>query len=151
MNKEILEWINLKVKSCKEIKEMDYLPTAITDRSKKELKMLDLLKKELEEKDKLEQKRILNSRTEEPMEVPVLDDVERRYLKNVLKPFKANIKCIRKSSCIVKEGLEFICVYLENRKTLVFPAFKKDTMYKNMKAEKAYSLEELGIKYEKKE
>lgn len=146
MNKEILKWINLRVKSCKDITKMECLPSAIIDRSHKELKMLDLLKEELKEKDKLEQKQILNSRTEEPMPKPILDDVEKRYLKNVLRPFKGEIRSIYKS---ISEYYEKEDLTIELKADIMrLPYFKKGTMYKGMEVGKDYTLDELGIKYE---
>lgn len=144
MNKELEKWINLRVESCKDITKMECLRSAIIDRSHKELKMLDLLKEELKEKDKLEQ--ILNSHKVEPMKVPVLDVVEKRYLKNVLRPFKDDVEFICKWSSGFN-GKEYIYIKFKYDQFML-PYFDKDTMYKNMELEKKYTLEELGITYE---
>lgn len=153
MNKEILEWINKQIKSRTSLLSMANKPKGpicINSGSlKNDLKILNQIKKELEEKDKLEQKQMLNSREEEPMEAPVLDDVEKRYLKNVLKPFKGEIKSIYKS---VSEYYEKEDLTIELKADIIrLPYFKKGTMYKGMEVGKDYTLEELGIKYEKKE
>lgn len=147
MNKEILEWIKLRVKNCQKISKDEFLPTEITDRSKKELKILDLLKKELEEKDKWEKMLNSKSRTEEPMKEPILDEVEKRYLKNVITPFKDRCIYIKKrNDC--ETGMEYLHFKLLCNDDIYFPYFKKGTMYKGMVNGKEYTLEELGITYE---
>lgn len=151
MNKEILEWLNEKNKNYRATIER-FERAGWSDKGlvipnfKKELKIVQLIKKELKEKDKLEQKQILNSRTEEPMEVPVLDDVEKRYLKNVLRPFKDKCEYVEKLQSCYKEGWAYILIVL-NDTYFELPRFETNTMYKNMMLEKRYTLDELGIKY----
>lgn len=76
---------------------------------------------------------------------PVLDDVERKYLSEVIKPFKLYIRSIVKYP-IVQEGCdrEFICVRFVWG-AWQFPSFKKGAMYKGMKLHRDYTLEELGL------
>lgn len=83
---------------------------------------------------------------EEPKQEPILDKVERRYLKNIIRPFKDKCEYVEKfQSC--KEGWACILIVL-NDTYFELPRFKVNTMYKNMELSKKYTLEELGITYE---
>ena len=79
----------------------------------------------------------------------ILDKVEKRYLKCVIEPFRNNIKCIVKHNYLISPSLdkyyEGINIIMKDTQIIEFPFFKVDTMYKNMKIDKEYSLEELGI------
>ena len=77
------------------------------------------------------------------VEESILDDAERRYLGNVIRPFKDRINYIVKSNHQLDLELIFICY--DNGRCTLFPVFKKGTMYKNMKLDKKYTLEELGL------
>lgn len=72
----------------------------------------------------------------------VLDEVEWRYLKQVIRPFRSKIKFIKKTWHFTNH--EYIQVDLGND-VMQFPSFKEGTMYKGMKQEKEYTLEELGL------
>jgi len=81
---------------------------------------------------------------------PILDDTEREYLKTVFKPFASRIKYVAKQRCEgIWVGMEYIKVLMEDPDgdSTCFPVFKAGTMYKSMKPNKAYTLEELGITY----
>lgn len=73
----------------------------------------------------------------------ILDEVEKRYLRNIIRPFRDKVKAISlitaggKSDCYINIELEDETIYLPN--------FEINTMYKGMKPEKEYGLEELGI------
>ncbi len=74
----------------------------------------------------------------------ILDDVEKKYLSAVIKPFRDKVKYMLKNSC----NEEFISIVLEDkerREYFNFPYFKKGTMYQGMEAGKEYTLEELGL------
>ena len=78
---------------------------------------------------------------------PILDDVERRYLSNIIKPFRSKVKYITKNR---KDnlGYEYISIaYRDNLGdcTLNFPDFKTGTMYQSMIVATPYKLEELGL------
>ena len=73
----------------------------------------------------------------------ILDEVEKRYLSNVIRPFRDRIKYICKSVSDFGK-YEYIKANLCND-TLVLPDFKPNTMYKGMKTDKQYTLEELGL------
>ena len=80
-------------------------------------------------------------------EDPVLDDKEREYLKNIIKPFRNRVRYIVKLNGIYKkdEGKECIHICLYDDAIIGLPVFKKGTMYKGMKINRYYYLEELGL------
>ena len=71
----------------------------------------------------------------------ILDEVEKEYLKAVIKPFRKRMTCIKKSRYF---NYEFIILNLDND-GIFLPGFKKGKMYKGMKEDKEYTLEELGL------
>lgn len=85
----------------------------------------------------------------QPYEAPILDSVEKRYLKSVIKPFKDEITFICK--CELNANRCYIRIVVSSAvlpsgvDSIYFPIFIGDTMYKGMKANKCYSLEELGL------
>ena len=78
---------------------------------------------------------------------PILDDIERRYLSNIIKPFRDRVVSIVKYDDY--DRCEYIVIKYRNINgytgRMYFPNFEKDTMYKGMKANKKYTLEELGL------
>ncbi len=82
---------------------------------------------------------------------PILDDIEREYLKAVFKPFASRIKCVKKERCFeMWKGMEYIRVIMKypDDDNTCFPVFKAGTMYKGMNPDKEYTLDELGITYD---
>lgn len=85
------------------------------------------------------------------IEKPILNDVERRYLENVLKPFKNRILFAKKTTIYDTDSdYEYVLFKVvtpdnEDYNYLNLPYFIKGTMYKEMKIDKDYSLEELGL------
>ena len=75
---------------------------------------------------------------------PILDDVEREYLSAVIKPFRKMIAYIVKAQDF-DDGKQCIRIILQNVDGMRFPYFDDDTMYKGMKENKKYSLEELDL------
>ncbi len=71
----------------------------------------------------------------------ILDNVEKQYLKGVIKPFRKKVLSINK---IQDEPWEFICIKLKYEE-IEFPDFKRGTMYEGMEPNKDYTLEELGL------
>ena len=71
----------------------------------------------------------------------ILDEAEKEYLKAVIKPFRDKVTGILKGD----NGSEFIRISVENDGAFRLPYFKKGSMYKNMKTNKKYKLEELGL------
>ena len=78
------------------------------------------------------------------VEKEILDDVEKEYLKNVIKPFRNRTTSIGKGSVLYEEK-EFIYIETKEDADIILPYFKKNTMYKGMEAGKRYTLEELGL------
>lgn len=75
---------------------------------------------------------------------PILDDVEKKYLSAVIKPFRSRVKYIRK--CISHDEFEQrIQIVFYNGYFTYLPYFKANTMYKGMELDKEYTLEELGL------
>lgn len=77
---------------------------------------------------------------------PILDEVEREYLSNVIKPFRDRVEGILKYTTGSYAYIEITYRdYAENIGCIYLPSFKKDTMYKGMETGKKYSLEDLGL------
>lgn len=85
--------------------------------------------------------------TEESKE-PVLDDVEKQYLSNIITPFGDRVKYIYLTQL---DDYVYIVIYVKSirRKTgsevINLPLFEKCTMYKGMVTDRHYSLKELGL------
>ena len=75
----------------------------------------------------------------------LLTPKEREYLKFVFKPFASDIICVQKL-LLLSDDTEYI-VARTYKDSMIFPYFKKGTMYKGMKVKTKYTLKELGIKY----
>lgn len=85
-------------------------------------------------------------------EVEILDEVEKTYLRNIIKPFIERVAYIRKS--VFNSKAQYISiVYVEISDFLtgdyqceiMLPCFAAGTMYKGMKVERKYTVEELGL------
>ena len=78
------------------------------------------------------------------IEKPILNDVERRYLENVFRPFKYKITYVQK---VTEAGYENIRYGISSPIIELFklPYFDEGAMYKGMEHDKLYSLEELGL------
>lgn len=72
----------------------------------------------------------------------ILDEEEKKYLADVIRPFKDKIESICK---LMGFGKEFISIHLKNGESINFQYFKKGTMYKEMQTGKRYTLEKLGL------
>lgn len=75
----------------------------------------------------------------------ILDKVEKNYLTNVIKPFRKRVKFIRKIESLTFSAEKELLQIQLNDDDIALPYFEKNTMYKGMKLDKDYSLEELGI------
>ena len=73
---------------------------------------------------------------------PILDDMEKEYLGNIIRPFRDRVICIVKKNDFSDE---YITILVKYDDPINLPSFKKDTMYKNMEEGKEYTLEELGL------
>ena len=76
------------------------------------------------------------------VEKEILDEKEREYLSNVIKPFRDKVEYIVKFDLLPEE---YISICLPEHETTDLPCFKRGTMYKGMEIEKKYTLEELGL------
>ena len=72
----------------------------------------------------------------------ILDEVEKRYLKAVIRPFKNKVVNISKQLCF--NGKYYIKIEL-NANSIRFPFFENGAMYNGMKENKEYTLKELGL------
>ena len=83
----------------------------------------------------------------------ILDEKEKQYLQNVIKPFRDRVKSIAKQNYI--NGYDYISISVSypindcfdcfGTDSLFLPVFKSGTMYNNMKVDRKYTLEELGL------
>lgn len=74
----------------------------------------------------------------------ILDKAEKKYLSNVIRPFRDKIEAIYKYK-LINSNKEFISIRIKNCTDLDFPGFQEMTKYKGMKINKKYTLEELGL------
>ncbi len=72
----------------------------------------------------------------------ILDEVEKKYLSNFLKPFKNRVETIVKEEIDEEQYLD---IYIKDEGYINLPNFKANTMYKGMKLGKEYTLKELGL------
>ena len=74
----------------------------------------------------------------------ILDKEEKEYLSAVIKPFRCKIRSISKEETMY--GYEYLKIKLNDAVGLLnFPLFEEGAMYKGMKVNKEYTLEELGL------
>lgn len=82
----------------------------------------------------------------------ILDEKEKQYLQNVIKPFKDRVKSIAKQNDT--DSYEYISIgvsYPINKRNgcdtdyIWLPSFESGTMYRNIELDKKYTLEELGL------
>lgn len=86
-------------------------------------------------------------------EVPdILDEKEKEYLGNVIKPFRDRVISVVKNVACTATNAAYICIFVRPNVHMVFgddtlrlPLFAKNTMYKNMQFDVEYTLEELGL------
>lgn len=74
----------------------------------------------------------------------ILDEVEKRYLRNFIAPFKGNVETIRRLYSPTKEK-DYIQIRYKDDRPTNLPYFESNTMYKNMEINKNYTLEELDL------
>lgn len=73
----------------------------------------------------------------------ILDDIEKEYLRNIIKPFRDKVVFISKVTCEDEECISIIM--RPEYDSFSLPYFKKGTMYKGMNKRRDYSLKELGL------
>lgn len=87
-----------------------------------------------------------------PVEEEKLDNVEKRYIKDFIRPFRDDITYIKKVAMLFytrqpKEQIKIVYYKNGTRGEILLPPFPEKSMYKGMKLNKEYTLEELGIKF----
>lgn len=90
----------------------------------------------------------------------ILDEKEKEYLLNIIKPFKKNVKYIAKVETKGQERIK-ICYkdyldksdadFIHNHSFFGLPTFKAGTMYRGMELDRQYTLEELCLEKGEKE
>ena len=79
---------------------------------------------------------------------PILTDKEKEDLSGIIRLFRDEVISICKFESMRHCGYEFLSIKINNnvfKYETTLPYFKKWAMYKGMKLEKEYSLEELGL------
>ena len=77
---------------------------------------------------------------------PVLDEVERKYLSDVIRPFRKKVSYISKLEKAYPETDQFIKITLINGEYICLPYFtRKSRMYIGMEKWRHYTLQELGL------
>lgn len=71
----------------------------------------------------------------------ILDEVEKKYLGNVVRPFREEVCSIKK----MKSAEQYRIKIVTRNGNIILPHFQKNEMYVNMQEEKDYKLEELGL------
>lgn len=74
----------------------------------------------------------------------ILDEVEKRYLTEVIRPFRKRIQFIQKKKEITEIN-PYIRIVCEDNDKLVFPYITDNSMYKGMEPNREYTLKELGL------
>lgn len=74
----------------------------------------------------------------------ILDEVEKRYLTEVIRPFRKRIQFIQKRKEIM--GINpYLRIVFEDNDELIFPHITDNSMYKGMEVNERYTLKELGL------
>ena len=81
---------------------------------------------------------------------PVLDDVEKRYLEAVLRPFRKRVKSIKKvlwsnDYTYIQIAIDCLCSSEYGYDYINLPIFVRSEMYKGMELGKQYTLKDLGL------
>lgn len=76
------------------------------------------------------------------IEKPILDKVEKRYLQNVLRPFKDRVVYVKKKNI---SNQQYLHIQFKAYECIELPNFEKNTMYEGMITSQAYTLKQLGL------
>lgn len=133
-----------KEKYAKEIVELSIMGAGIALKDNKPVSCCDLYCKECDRNDgtsgcSLDE--LFEWANSEYKDITMLTEEEKAYITEVIKPFRDKVTGILKGD----NGSEFIRIFVENDGAFRLPYFKKGSMYKNMKTNKKYKLEELGL------
>lgn len=75
---------------------------------------------------------------------PILTEEEREYLSAVIKPFRDEVRCIKKLNDD-EWAEEYICICIKQSPSTNLPRFDEGMAYENMENGREYTLEELGL------
>lgn len=78
----------------------------------------------------------------EEFKEPVLDEIERKYLSDVIKPFVHDVRYVVKR---LNGSGYYIAIVVNKFDVMNLPYFPNNTMYKGMKVDRRYTLKELGL------
>ena len=81
----------------------------------------------------------------EPYKGTILDDAERKYLSEVIRPFRKRVSYICKMIGGSNNDREYILISMKGNDNSFLPDFPSNTMYKGMQCMKNYTLKELGL------
>lgn len=73
----------------------------------------------------------------------ILDETEKKYLRDVIRPFRDKVGHIRKQSFFRGDYITINVKHDNSEEGIDLPYFNKNTMYKGMNLNKEYTLEEL--------
>ena len=78
---------------------------------------------------------------------PILTDIEKEYLSNIIKPFRDSVVSISKCNCYGDCAYFIQIKVIQNKRPeyINLPYFEKGRMYRGMKTNKEYILEELDL------
>lgn len=79
----------------------------------------------------------------QPYKEPILDDAERKYLSDVIRPFRKKVDTVSKFH--TANTMQYIYFQMKDKNGWTLPLFKKGTMYKGMVQGRHYTLDELGL------
>lgn len=74
---------------------------------------------------------------------PILKEDERKYLSDVIRPFRKEVATISKFNTF--DGRQYIYIELKDKRGSNLPTFPKGTIYKGMIEGMHYTLQELGL------
>ena len=75
----------------------------------------------------------------------ILEKKEKEYLAAVIKPFREDVECIEKVESYYDKNEYIYITIKKDNDYCELPDFKNGTMYKGMKLNKPYTLEDLGL------
>lgn len=78
---------------------------------------------------------------------PILTDIEKDYLSNIIKPFRDSVVTIAKCNCYGDCAYFIQIKVIQNNRSeyINLPYFEKGRMYRGMKTNKEYNLEKLDL------
>lgn len=75
----------------------------------------------------------------------ILNEKEKRYLGNIIRPFKNKVRYIEKCKSSFHTKKEYLIIRMIDNDDISFPYFEKGAMYQGMEENKRYTLKELGL------